>query len=72
MKREADAKWFELSRENLAVAHHGKWIVVFKGELDKVFSGEEEAIQYAISAHGIDAASVFYAAPEDPFTYIGA
>ena len=72
MMRQADAKWFESTREDLAVAHPGKWLVVFKGELDKIFEGEEQAVQYAVNTHGIDAASVFHAVPQDPFTYVGA
>ena len=72
MTRQGDAKWFESKRSDLATQHSGRWLVVHQGKLEKVFSDEEEAVEYAINTYGIDVASVFHAVPQDPYMYIGA
>ncbi len=71
MSRARDVQWFEGNRRQLASQYRGRWLGVYQGEFQAAVGSEEEAVQFAVEKFGIDAASVFQAAEEDPFVYIG-
>ena len=67
MDRHADLAWFEKNRARHSQEHPGRWLVVYSGELRKVLSSEESAIEFSITEFGIEKASVFQATATDPF-----
>ena len=71
MSRVADLKWFERNRKNLAQNYPGKWVAVHEQQVVGAFATEEEAILASVEKYGVDVASVFYAATDDPFSIAG-
>ena len=65
MDREIDLTWFLENCERLSKEHPGRWLVVYRGTLQKAFSTEEEAVTFSITEFGLEEASIFQAIPSD-------
>jgi hypothetical protein len=72
MSRLTDLQWFLTNREELAARHSGRWIVVHDKRVFAEFEREEAAVEFTVERFGIDVASVFLAASQDPVSFVGA
>lgn len=69
--READLKWYEANRSELAARYHGQWLVIHNAKVIKTYPTEVEAIEYSLREFEINEASVLQAVVDDPFVYLG-